>query len=301
MFDVVIVKECGDLIFDHYIGSELLNNRAESSDYDLLKVHKTKFSINDCFIENHILNMSKQSFFNVPFFENKIVKEQTVTEDTVSIDILALLLYLIDIEKSNVVLLSKIASHLYAVKYNLVTNIKDHNIYSFYVEWLKSPGIAHLFWQKYRQILWTSLSSLPDKNLNWSQKYNNSIEHETAKNNWEILEFPRYPTVDSELGYDPLETKRIIQTLMICTAILTNESLSQENKNLLTDLKNHQINFNDYLVFKKTTWKQFRIASESLNSLYFLGDGHSIEESKIKGTYGLQGLKNLFNLVSNIS
>lgn len=301
MSDLVIVRECSDLVFSHYIGSQLFNNRTSTSDCDVLKVHKTKlYSIDDCLLLNNFLNISDQNFFEVPSFEEKNINKKVIIEDSLSIDFLTLILYLIDDKKINTVILSKVVSHLYAIKYNLITDIKNYDIYNFYLNWLNSPGVGSHFWYKYKQILWLTISSLPDKDFNWSQKYDNSDEHKNSKKNWDLLEGARYPSVDNKLGYDPIETKRIIQDLMICTSILTHNPLCQEDKEILTDLKNHQVNFNDYSSLKKKTWKKFRVASESLNSVYFLGSGYSLEKSKTKETYGILGLKNLFNSVSNI-
>lgn len=298
--DLTIKKECGDLLFDHHIGSVLIDNRSPRSDYDILKIYKTNASIDFFFLENY-LNTSENFFTEVPAFEKKVINGTDSLEDVLSIDFLTLLSYLIDGKKNNILMLNKLASHLYALKHGLITNIKDTDAHNFYLNWLKSPGISTLFWYKYRQVLWLAVSSLPDKDLNWSQKYNNSSEHQKAKDNWFSLRVFEYPVVDKELGYDPYHTKKIIQNLMVSIAVLTRDDpLSSDDKDILNKIKNCQINYNEYLLLKREVWKKFRIASESLNTSYFLGSGDTLEESKNKKTYGLNGLKTLVRLTSNI-
>ena len=288
------IKECGDLIIEHNIGSELIDNRSESSDYDTFKIHKTRLTVKNIIISDifpDLVNFGNVNW-NEPMTNNNVL-------DVYSIDFLTLISFLIDRDSNYICTLSHVLSHLYAVKFKLINSVYDENIYNFYLDWLNCPGSAYNFWHKLYTQCWLVLRTLPDKNYNWSQQYNESEQHRTARDDYSKLKL-HYPVVDKTLGYDPIVFKKSVQDMIIAIAILTGNPVSEQDKNLLKDIKNHAINFNEYQILKIHIWRRFRIAFENSKLCYFLGYGGTIAEGKKNQTYGMQGLTLLINMVSNL-
>lgn len=286
LFNPKIIKECGTEIFSHYYGSRLIDNARDNSDYDILTIHKTEVSLGlfDC--------------SNITYFENIENKETKDIHSLSFIDLLSVLMEDIENSPPHSSILIKVVNHLYAMKYDLLLDIYDEDIFNFYKNWLKSPGNARHFWlNKIRNHFWSALSTLPTKDFNWSQKFNGSDEHIKAKAVWEELRWVRYPIVDKQLGYDPIAAKAILQTLLIAKCVLSkNTQISTDEKIFLQQLKNNQISFKEYSFFKEKIWKEFRLATESLHFEYFLGEGFTITDARAKKVFASKGLNNLLSM-----
>lgn len=287
--DFSVNRELGNPIFEHYIGSELINSRTEGSDYDILKIYTDKLIINDNFLIGFL-----------PSLDWSINKMSFDTNNEICIDykhmsMYALISGLLDTKDDFIVNLSWIVSHLYAIKFNIIKYIYNEDLFALYKKWLMVPGNSRNFWNKCRNQFYLELICLPDKTFNWSQMFNGSTEHISAKENWDKLNtlgILRYPTVE-KVGYDPIATKRVFAHLIICTCILNDRLISNSESSVLMKIKNHEIKFDEYLQLKKYIWSEFRKATESINAVYFLGKGLSMEESLDSTLYGIYGITNL--------
>jgi hypothetical protein len=191
---------------------------------------------------------------------------------------------------------------LYAIKYDLITDIHDTEAFEFYVDWLKSPGKACVFWQNIKDLSWRHLDSIPDNDCNWSQEFDDSVKHMEYKKTWENLGILRHPIVDKNLGYDISQARRAFQDLFIIQSILLpNSTITDDQRNFLNRVKNGEVSFDEYKRAKKYIWKQTRQALESLHHVYFLGYGYSLEESHHKKVFGTRGTMNLINRYTDFS
>jgi hypothetical protein len=286
-----IISECGDLWFKHLVGSALINNRSSSSDVDWFNVHKIS-----------LCNMnSSDPLFNVYDNRYSMVAYADFVSDTVNdnvaIDLKELVSILTQIKKEQPrSTYSRILSHLYAIKYELITDIKDREAFEFYIDWLKSPGVAHIFWINLKNMYYKYLNSIADNDCNWSQDFDGSDKHIEYKKAWETLQEIQYPTVNKNLGYDSINAKRAFQDLLIIKSILLpNSMVNDEERNFLNRIKDGKVSFDEYKSAKKHLWKQTRLALESLHHIYFLGHGYSLEESVSKKVFGYRGLLNLID------
>jgi len=278
--------ECGSLIFSHTVGSALIDNRGEDSDIDILSVYTHSMSINMLIpIDIDVTSVHSAEYTNPVI-------------DGLSMTGISLVHSLINNTEIPMSTFSKIISHLYAVKYNLMLSVDDKEVFNFYNDWLKSPGFAPHFWNRARDVISYSLLSLPDVTCNWSQKFNGSDAHITARNNWTKTRNSKFPVVDPILGYDNWLALKMFQTTFIATAVLLpNCTVSDDEKQFLKRLKYGKVPFGEYALAKKTAWQKFRKTVEGPYSFYFLGEGYNLEDSKNKNIYGSSGLNKLTQLL----
>ena len=277
--------ECGSLIFSHTVGSALIDNRSEDSDIDTFKVYTHSMSVNMLIpIDIDLTNVNS-------------VEYQTPLIDEFSTTGISLVYDLINDNEMPAHTFSKIISHLYAVKYNLMLSVDDKEIFNFYNDWLKSSGFAPQFWRRAKNNLWQRLSSLPDTACNWSQKFDGSAAHITARDNWTKIN-TRYPVIDPTVGYDIWLAQKTFQTIFVAKAVLLPNCLvSDAEKLFLKKLKYGKVSFEEYTQAKKSTWRNFKAAVESMHSFYFLGEGYNLEESKNRNIYGSIGLNKLTQML----
>jgi hypothetical protein len=302
---IKIINECNELIFEHHVGSVLINTNTTYSDIDLFRVYKNDlFLIDLCDWDKSLVRDIASNYFSDSSLHyadyNKIGGNiSTHKTDITSISILNLLNELTTKTDGNPALLSKLISHLYAVKYNLILEIKNQELYNYYIDWLQSPGIAGLFWYRAKKMLWATLSSLPDRNKNWSQEFDGSPEHIQMRKEWMSYD-QVYPTVDKILGYDSVNFRRIAQTILVATCVLTdNKTITDQEKIYLKKLREKSLTFEEYKQLKIYIWKEFRKAVEDMYQTYYLGRGYSIEEAKQKNIYGITAFFNFLSKVSN--
>jgi hypothetical protein len=282
--------ECGNIIFEHYVGSALINNRSENSDYDIFRVHKTLGSTSieaTLLIGAQLGNISYNSLekFKKEYFSHNII--DLICVATVK-------------DYTNVAGLTRYLSHLYAMKYGLVSDIKDQEIFNFYSNWLRAPGIGNVFWESYKGTLWMYFTSMPDKKFNWYDNFDGTSRHLEAKKNWAALKCPS-PNIDPELGYDPVLAKYLFQTLYIAGCVLTpNRKVSEDEKLILRRVRDREVSYEEYLELKKSAWLIFRDAYWESGACYFLGTGDTLEESKEKNTFGIRGIKNLLKITTDL-
>jgi hypothetical protein len=273
-------NECGDVFFKHLIGSRLIGNASLNSDIDWFMAHGVSLSM---------------SMFDLGYSSLSIIPHTNYIDDSISFDMSTIIGALINPKNIHIMYLSKIISHLYAVKYELVSDIRNREIFDLYVDWLKTPGFAHTFWLTVKDIYWKYLDNIPDNECNWSQDFDGSTKHIDSRMVWNNLQVP-YPTVNSNVGYDNLFAKRLFQDIFIIKSILLADTpISNMQKIFLNRVRNAEVNFDEYKSAKKVLWKQTRITLENFNHFYFLGSGYSIEESMQKKTLGVKGLYNLID------
>jgi hypothetical protein len=296
---MIISNECNDLIFEHYVGSVLIDNSSTDSDIDLFRIYKNEFVIIDSGIwhETAVMDIALR-YCNTNALHYMKSEEKL---DVTNISILKLLdlLSCQDTKDVDISMLSRAVSHLYAIKYNLILEIKDQELYNLYIDWLKSPAISGIFWDRIKQVFWGSLDSLPDKEKNWSQKFDGSQEHSQLREQW-LMYNKKYPVVDEKVGYDTVNCKRIIQDILIATCILTpNKIITNEEKQYLNRIREGSLPFKEYKQVKSHVWKQFRTAVESMTQAYYLGEGYSIEEARQKNMFGVESFFNFLAKISN--
>ena len=276
-------RELGSIVFQHLIGSNLIGAAGATSDTDWFSGHKTV-------IFNSSERLGNFSQVHHADFQASLV-------ETSSFDLSQLVHNLTHPKDVNYqIIFSKILSHLYAVKYQLVVVIKDKAVYDLYLDWLKSPGWAINFWGVIRSVYWTYLDNIPDQECNWSQKFDGSNHHANRKAAWDTLHQATYPTVNTALGYDAVYARRAFQDLFVIKSILLpNSPITEEQKQFLHRLRAEQVSFDEYRTAKKLLWKQTRLALESIHQLYFLGEGDSLEQSMAKKLFGVRGLCNFMD------
>jgi len=277
-----IKSECGDLCFKHLVGSALFNNTSKNSDVDWLCVHKSTFIWNPLYIHH---------------YDHSIVSYTDFVNENLSIDMKNLVCAFTQVkEKQQIPHLSMILSHLYAIKYELITDIRDTEAFEFYLDWLQSPGNAGMFWNNIKNLSWRYLDTIPDNDRNWSQEFDDSEKHMECKKTWENLGLTRLPIVNKNLGYDNNQARRAFQDLFIIQSILLpNSMITDDQRNFLNRVRNGEVPFDEYKLAKKHIWKQTRLALESWHHIYFLGYGYSLEESQHKKVFGTRGIINLIN------
>jgi hypothetical protein len=282
----------------------LIDTNSTNSDIDLFKVYKNDFFLIDlCDWDKSLVMDIASNYFSDPSLHyadyNKIGGNiSTYKTDITSISILNLLNELTTKKQGNPALLSKLLSHLYAIKYNLILEIKNQELYNHYLDWLQSPGIAGIFWNRAKKMLWSLLNSLPDRDKNWSQDFNGSPEHIQMKNEWLSCEQP-FPTVDKTLGYDTVSFRRVAQSILVAISVLTDKTISYQEKIYLKKIKEGSLTFEEYKQLKTYIWKEFRKAVEDMHQSYYLGRGYSIEEATQKNIYGVTAFFNFLSKVSN--
>jgi hypothetical protein len=295
---VIITNEYNELIFEHYVGSKLIDNCSENSDIDLFSVYKNDLVIVDpgLWEDSTLLDIAINNVNTSVIHYDKLV--ENVNLDVTNVSILDLLNNLSSSKIENSAHLSKIVSHLYAVKYNLISEIKNQELFNLYVDWLKTPTNSGLFWYKIKTAYWARLSSLPDRENNWSQEYDSSDKHTQMKKDWEQYD-STWPVVDNRIGYDGILSKKIIQSILIATCVLTpNKIITTEEKQYLNKIREGLLSFEDYKVVKSYVWKKFRSVSDTMTQCYYLGEGYSIEEAKQKNMYGIESF---FKFLSKVS
>jgi len=277
--------ECGSLIFSHTVGSALIDNRSEDSDVDTFNVYTHSMSVNMLIpIDIDLTNVNS-------------VEYKTPLVDELSITGISLVYNLINDTEIPSHTFAKIIMHLYAVKYNLMLSVDDKEVFNFYNDWLKSPGFAPHFWRRAKNNLWQRLSSLPDLTCNWSQKFDGSAPHIAAKEIWSKTH-TKYPLVDPIVGYDTWLAQKTFATIFCAKAVLLpNCRVSDDEKQFLKRLKYGKASFEEYTQAKKSAWRNFKAAVESMHSFYFLGEGYNLEESKNRNIYGSSGLNKLTQML----
>lgn len=287
-----IYEECGDLLFEHNVGSILIGTQTDTSDVDAFQVYITRYCPR--LYGLHIpkgIDFTKICYAEINT-DNKLLDIYGVTMYT-------LIRTLLFDEIDHPVHLSKTISHLYAVKNEQITTVYQEEAFCFYVNWLKSPGFSSQFWSRVKNVFFNHLSCIPDQECNWSQKFDGSSEHTQKKETWEQLKILQYPVVNKEVGYDVFQARKVLQTLLVAKSILLQQKGILDNeKDFLLRLKDHQVTFDEYKKVKGVIWREFRKAVED-NSLSFLGgSSHSIETSKKLGTYGIDGIEKLSKMTS---
>jgi hypothetical protein len=278
--------ECGSLIFSHTVGSALIDNRSEDSDVDILSVYTHSMSVNMLIPIDIDVTSVHSTEYKTPVIDGLSVTGISVVYD------------LINDTEIPMSTLSKIISHLYAVKYNLMLSVDDKEVFNFYNDWLRSPGFAPHFWNRAKTVLWQALSSLPDVSCNWSQKFDGSDSHIASRDTWTKTRNSKYPVVDPILGYDSWLALKTFQTIFVARAVLLPNCLvSDDEKQFLKRLKYGKVSFEEYTQSKKTVWRKFRIAGEGPHSFYFLGEGYNLEDSKNRNIYGISGLNKLTQML----
>ena len=283
-----IKNECGDLLFKHLVGSTLIDNASPTSDVDWFNVHKSILIWDPLFITRN----NSYSFVCYADFVN----------DSISIDITELIkTFTQATEIQSISYYSKILSHLYAIKYELISDIRDAEAFEFYLDWLKSPGIANIFWINIQTMFWKYLEAIPDNECNWSQDFDDSVKHAECKTSWGKLQVLSWPVVNKNLGYDNIHARRAFQDLFILKSILlSNSSITDDQRNFLNRVKNGEVPFDEYKKAKKIIWQDARLALESCHNLYFLGHGYSLEYSLQKKVFGIKGILNLIDKCSAV-
>ena len=110
--------ECGSLIFSHTVGSALIDNRSEDSDVDILSVYTHSMSVNMLIpIDIDVTSVHSTEY-------------KTPVIDGLSVTGISLVYDLINDTEIPMSTLSKIISHLYAVKYNLMLSVDDKEVFN---------------------------------------------------------------------------------------------------------------------------------------------------------------------------
>jgi hypothetical protein len=281
-------EECGRILLKHRIGSKLLGTTTEDSDDDYMNLHKSMIVSPD---------------FGLGSFDYVGVSRNDLNEDQSCFSMIGHILNLVD-RKKNVhpSTLGKIFSHLYAVKHDLIDEIYDRDSYDLYHDFLLSPGYANGFWLKSRELFSVLKFAIPDRECDWIDHFDNSPLHSIKKAKWGELGKFREPEVDDELGYDLYYSKRFLQDMIVVTAVLNQEGkkIDQEKKDFIIRLKNKSVEFDEYKEIKEELWHDFHGALSSVRHQYFLGEGHDIEQSISRKTFGNRGLINLFINLSEL-
>lgn len=287
-------NECGTLMFQHRVGSKILGTDTDTSDIDMLNVYTQRSQLS-------CLTPTSISLHNICYEERL---DNGGNGDCYAITGIDLVNTFINEFNHSPTHLSKILSHLLVMKLNqdkdAEIDIRQTEAFNFYSDWIKSPGISMCFWDKVANVLFTHLSMIPDKTCNWAQKYDGSDEHDKRKRLWESIQPLQYPIVSSNVGYDTLQASRVIQTLIVAKAVLSDSQceITQQERDLVLGIKQHQVEFDEYKKLSTQVWKKFRIEYEQNKKFLIGGYLHSIEESKQYSTFGLDGIERLIKLFS---
>jgi len=280
-------EEIGDVLFSHPIGSDLCGTRIASSDFDRLHICKS---------------VSGFSFFSLPIkFNNVQTSSPNLSDNTISNDnvhwtghyTVSQFVNTRDIDPCQ---LSKIVSHLVAIKFNKVDSVTDTVILEKYTQWLKSPMLGTEFWKKFEDRVNLSMLGLPDLENNWSQPIGELTDKLTKfKEYWHLSGEHRWPEITPGLGYDPRLSAKLLQTVLLATNILKNspEPLTSDEQEFIIKLKRGSIGYATYKKQKSLILHRFR---EATNRSYLLGYGDSVEQSKHLKTFGLNGMMQILEI-----
>lgn len=281
-FDLVLEQP----VFQHEFGSRLLECHREQSDLDVMKFYtcskKPKLYQDGHSVDNILTTVSNDS--------NGLV------EETLNLTLVQILKPML-LGPDDIITTNKIIYHLAAMKFEKIEKIYQPEIFQQYLTYLKSAGKSVVFWLAAKNILYKELASLPDQDFNWPVAPNQSAETQQAFQLFKETGNPRYPAVEG-CGYDPIMSRKLFQSLFLATNILNNHSemISQDQRQLLIKLTYGHIPLDQYKDLKKSVWRQFRQATESLGHLYFLGQGYDLQQTVEHGFYGQQGDKKILDL-----
>ena len=280
-------EEIGDVLFSHPIGSDLCGTRISSSDFDRLHICK---------------EVTGFSFFSLPIKFNDV---QTLTPNLSNCQVhddnyywtghhtVSQFVNTRDIDSCQ---FSKVISHLAAIKFNKVDDIKDPIVFEKYKQWLQSPGLGPFFWPAFSKRIDCSMMGLPDLENNWSQPVGELTDKlRKSKEYWDLSGEFCWPEIKPGLGYDPRLSAKLFQTILLATNILKNspEILTTEEQEFIIDLKCGNIGYNGYKKQKSLILHRFQ---EVTNLSYFLGYGDSVEHSKHLKTFGLDGIMQILEI-----
>lgn len=280
-------EEIGDILFSHPIGSELCGTRTSSSDIDRLHI---------------CASVSGFSFFALPIKFNHVQSMTPNLSDNTLIDdnfywtghyTVSQFVNTRDIDPCQ---LSKVISHLAAIKFNKVDSVTDIAILEKYTQWLKSPMLGTEFWKNFADRVKLSMMGLPDLENNWSQPIGDLTDKlRKSKEYWDLSGEHRWPEITPGLGYDPRLSAKLFQTILLATNILKNspEPLTTEEQEFIIKLKSGNIGYNSYKKQKSLILHGFQ---EVTNRSYLLGYGDSVEQSKHLKTFGLDGIMQILEI-----
>lgn len=272
-------EECGEPICQHLIGSTLLENNIDS-DLDFMTLHKSIIVSPD---------------FQLADFSYVGYNEQKSDKDYSSFSFLNHIMNLCDRERiPHFSTLGKIFSHLYAIKYDLITDIYDKEVFDLYKNFLLSPGLATSFWFKSKNVYRDCHFSLPDRDVNWVGGFDGSPLHSIKKKTWENLSMFRDAHIDDTVGYDRYNAKKLYQNIIVGTCVLNSVRISYDQKNFLNKLKQGSLEYSEYQKTRKDIWNNFEGAVCSIRHQHFLGHGYDIQTSIDSNTFGNRGIMNMF-------
>jgi hypothetical protein len=273
-----------DKLFEHYIGSKLLGTETELSDTDTLSIHSYS-------------RILKSNSLHERYYDYEKVATCTGDKDKTYYSGSLIIKTLVDPQYSGIDQLSKIVSHLAAIKFNHDSlKIYNQDVYKEYVEYLNTPGKSTVWWQYLKNKLYTYYSMLPDCEFNWPRNVDVMEKYKKTKDKWLTFSF-LYPNVQ-DCGYDPKISAYVFKDLIIAKNILSNknEIISSEDKEILISLKKGKCNFTDYSKYKKYLWSEFRKATETPNQVYFLGSGNDFLGTKKTKYFGSNGDKKILKI-----
>lgn len=271
-------EECGEPICQHLIGSTLLENNIDS-DFDYMTLNKSIIVSPD---------------FELGDFGYVGYNEQNSDKDYSSFSFVNHIMNLCDRKCiPHTSTLSKIFSHFYAMKYDSITDIYDREIFDLYKNFLLSPGLATSFWLKSKNKFRDCHFSLPDRDVNWANRFDGSPLHCIKKKTWESLSMFVDTKVDDIIGYDRYYAKKIYQSIIVATCVLQGVKVSDDQKLFLNKVKHGELEYEDYQKTRKDVWNDFEKVVNSVRHQHFLGHGYDIRASVDSNTFGNRGIMNI--------
>jgi hypothetical protein len=280
-------EEIGDVLFSHPVGSDLCGTRISSSDFDRLHICKsvTGFSFFGWLAKFNDVQTVTPNLSNCQIYDDNYywTGHHTISQ-------------FMNMGNIHPVHLSKIISHLAAIKFDKVDNITDPIVFKKYKQWLQSPGLGPIFWLVFSKRINYSMMGLPDLENNWSQPIGALTEPLLkSKEYWRMSGETAWPEIKPGLGYDPFLSAKIFQTILLAINILKNspEILTSDEQEFIIKLKHGSIG---YAAYKK----QKNLILHQLNEIkicrYLLGYGDTLENSKQLKTFGFDGVTRMLEI-----
>lgn len=278
-----------DSIFDHAIGSGLLDTTTEHSDIDSLSIHQFSRVLKSCSIHKRYYEYEKlftsyNSIDNTHYAGSYLVRT------------------FLEPESGWVDTYNKLISHLAAVKFKHHSlQIHNEEIYQEYEHWLRVPGKASLWWEHIKNHLYKYLSLLPDSDFNWSSNADSNDEYSKIRDEWFNFNTV-YPTIES-CGYSPKISAYVFQSLILGKNILDRKStelISNDEKEFILKLKTGSLSLKEYQDAKKYIWTLFRKSTETPTQTYLLGEGYNFSHANKTGYVGPLGDKKLLKKFEKI-
>jgi len=263
-------------IFSATVGSRLIGADNQNSDIDTISFYSHKININPFFeypVGNEIVSIENTDVMNetcnvlLANFASMILKPKDLQSNTYS----------------------QIIKHLAAIKFNNIKVI-DKERYNIYYDWLCAPGNGFNFWQQSLNAYNNFWNSMPTKDCNWSQKFDNiNDEHINKKELWYTFNEGYYPKVDAKLGYDVKYVSWMLTDIILIHHILWQDHIIDERElDFIKHVKEHKVEWEQVQNFKIDIWKNARKSVESPMSSYLLGKGFNIQVAKSKNKYGMK-------------